>query len=81
MDKAKPIFVMKIPVNVPWEEHDRIQKNLSAQFQDYHVLLISCLESYSEPKCEVYYDKDVTEIQIEELRTALLKEMKENASK
>lgn len=57
---AKPIFIVGIPDTSP-EKLSAVNKTLTAQLSDYHVLVYPIRGSAKEPIFQAFYAKDLIE--------------------
>ena len=68
---AKPIFIVETPITQTNEEVANMQRVLENKLNDYHVLIIQMdVDNFN---FKVFYDKDFTEINYDELRELILK--------
>ena len=63
---AKPIFIVEAPMMQTQEEFAKLQKVLENKLNDYHVLMVRM--DVNDFNFKVFYDKDFTEINYDELR-------------
>lgn len=82
MTEAKPILLIYIPDDTPGSQHG-IREALSEKFNDYHVLCLPKSHHTMETPVElsVFYPKDFTQIQYDELKTLItnsIEQMKSN---
>tara|TARA_R110000823_G_scaffold143245_2_gene273425 strand:- start:164 stop:382 length:219 start_codon:yes stop_codon:yes gene_type:complete len=71
---AKPIFIVEAPIfNTP-EECENVQKVLENKLNDYHVLVVQM--DVNDFNFKVFYNKDFTEINYDELRKLINEKLK-----
>ncbi len=71
---AKPIFVVETPMMQTQEEFVNTQKVLENKLNDYHVLMVQA--NVDDFNFKVFYDKDFTEINYDELRKLIKEKLK-----
>ena len=71
---AKPIFIVEAPMMQTHEEVANVQKVLEKKLNDYHVLMVQM--DVNNFNFKVFYDKDFTEINYNELRKLINKKLK-----
>jgi hypothetical protein len=70
---AKPIFTVSIHNSATQEDVQRVEEMLINKLPDYHVLIY--LSPSEEPIFKTFYDKDFTEVNYEELKEIIKKQM------
>ncbi len=73
-NQAKPILTIGLPDSMNRERSSEISENLQKKLSDYHVLVYPTKEE--EIKFQTFYDKDFTEVNLEELKQLIKEEMK-----
>ena len=71
---AKPIFIVEAPMMQTQEEFAKLQKVLENKLNDYHVLMVRM--DVNDFNFKVFYDKDFTEINYDELRKLINEKLK-----
>ena len=71
---AKPIFIVEAPMMQTQEEFANVQKLLENKLNDYHVLMVKM--DVNDFNFKVFYDKDFTEINYDELRKLIKERLK-----
>ena len=71
---AKPIFIVEAPMMQTREEFIKTQKVLENKLNDYHVLIVQT--NVDDFNFKVFYDKDFTEINYDELRELIKEKIK-----
>lgn len=66
MNDAKPIFVIKLPGHFTLDDVAKIQHHTENKMKDYHVLI--CRHNEDDLGFECFYNKDIKEVEIEELK-------------
>jgi hypothetical protein len=72
---VKPIFTVGIPFQNPEYSKD-IAKNLGKKMKDYHILVYSLQDKDADVTFNAFYEKPITDIEFEELKLLVLKELK-----
>ena len=72
---AKPIFIVEAPMMQTQEEFANVQKVLENKLNDYHVLMVQM--DVNDFNFKVFYDKDFTEINYDELRKLINEKLKQ----
>ena len=71
---AKPIFIVEAPMMQTREEFANTQKVLEEKLNDYHVLIVQT--NVDDFNFKVFYDKDFTEINYDELKKLIKEKLK-----
>ena len=71
---AKPIFIVEAPMMQTHEEFVNTQKVLDNKLNDYHVLIVQT--NVDDFNFKVFYDKDFTEINYDELKELIKEKLK-----
>lgn len=71
---AKPIFIVEAPDLQTQEDLVNTQKVLENKLNDYHVLVVQT--NVNDFNFNVFYDKDFTEINYDELRKLIKEKLK-----
>ena len=71
---AKPIFIVETPMMQTHEEFVNTQKLLENKLNDYHVLIVQT--NVDDFNFKVFYDKDFTEINYDELKKFIKEKLK-----
>jgi hypothetical protein len=71
---AKPILIVEAPMMQTHEEFANVQKVLEKKLNDYHVLMVQM--DVNNFNFKVFYDKDFTEINYNELRKLINEKLK-----
>jgi hypothetical protein len=71
MKQAKPIFVIRVPVNYTAEEYCRLERNASSLLgSEYHLIFVQ--ESYIDFKFELFNPNiELQDIDIDKLKSKL----------
>ena len=72
---AKPIFIVEAPDLQTQEDLVNTQKVLENKLNDYHVLVVQT--NVNDFNFNVFYDKDFTEINYDELRKLIKEKLKQ----
>ena len=72
--KAKPIFIIGLPNELPEEGYTEFEKHISEKLNDYHVLIFT--HSGDEIKFECFYEKDFNKVKYEELKEIIREQIK-----
>lgn len=67
--QVKPILTVGIPL-LSLQGYDDIYKKLKNQIKDYHIIVYNNIEN--KVKFEVFYEKDISEIELKELRKLVI---------
>ena len=74
--QVKPIVTVSIPFMVGMEQQAKIAEDLNKMMgKDYYILVF--IAAVTEPRFQVFYEKDFNEVKYEELKEYIKKEMKE----
>tara|TARA_X000001382_G_scaffold129932_1_gene123247 strand:+ start:38 stop:256 length:219 start_codon:yes stop_codon:yes gene_type:complete len=71
---AKPILIVEAPMMQTREEFVNTQKALEDKLNDYHVLIVPT--NVDDFNFKVFYDKDFTEINYDELKKLIKEKLK-----
>lgn len=70
---AKPIAIITLPKGTPTDYAVQVLKDVEKRLHDYHVLVLT--GDVSCPLFNVFYEKDITELEVGELRKMILKSL------
>lgn len=68
MPEAKPIAIVYVKLSKTNEDLTTLQDALDARWIDYHVLVVPCPEQERAAELEVFYDKNFTDTNYEDLK-------------
>ncbi len=73
---VKPILTVGVPM-LSHEQHNEILKTLKQTINDYHIIVYNN-NSVEEVKFEAFYEKDMSEIELEEIKQLVTNSIKKS---